>query len=108
MVRYRPYRRCTLRVEDRGTVRFAKVFADNRGQRIHAAGLALWALGRTGELPFAVPRPTTYSPRTRTAWQEEVAGEPAVADLYGAQGVGRGEEDGGGRRRADAVPTRSP
>jgi hypothetical protein len=87
VVRYRPYRRCTLRVEGRGTVRFAKVFADDRGQRIHAVGLAVWASGRRGELPFAVPRPTTYSARTRTAWQEEVAGEPAVAHLYGARGA---------------------
>jgi hypothetical protein len=87
VVRYRPYRRCTLRVEDEGTVRFAKVFADDRGRRIHDAGLALWASGRRGELPFAVPRPTSYSARTRTAWQEEVAGEPAVAHLYGARGA---------------------
>jgi hypothetical protein len=86
-VRYRPYRRCTLRVEERGSVRFAKLFPDARGERIHAAGLALWEAGRRGELPFAVPRPGAYSARTRTVWQQQVAGEPAVAQLHGPRGA---------------------
>ncbi|MGH2987516.1 MAG: phosphotransferase family protein [Solirubrobacterales bacterium] len=87
VVRYRPYRRCTLRIEERGRARFAKVFADRRGERIHAAGMALWAAVRRGELPFAVPRPGVYSPQTRTVWQQPLAGEPAIAQLYGARGA---------------------
>jgi hypothetical protein len=87
VVRYRPYRRCTLRVEARGRTRFAKVFADGRGEPIHAASVAVSAAEGRGELPFAVPRPGSYSPRTRTVWQERVAGEPAVARLYGPRGA---------------------
>ena len=86
VVRYRPFRRCTLRVKERGGTRFAKVFGDRRGERIHAAGRALWAASRRGELPFALPRPGTWSPRTRTVWQWEAAGEPAIEDLYGPRG----------------------
>jgi hypothetical protein len=103
VVRYRPYRRCTLRVEGRGRVRFAKVFPDGRGERIHAAGQALWAAARRGGLPFAVPRPGAYTPRTRTVWQELVAGEPAIAELYGA----RGAEMAGSMGAAAAALTRS-
>jgi hypothetical protein len=85
-IRYRPYRRCTLRVEEGGTVRFAKVFADDRGETVHAAGLAMWGTARRGELGFAVPRPAAYSPRIRTVWHEELVGEPARPHLYGAGG----------------------
>lgn len=87
VVRYRPYRRCTLRLEQRGRVRFAKVFPDRRGERIHAAGLALWAAALRGELPFTVPRPGAHSARYRTVWQEPLAGGPAIAQLYGARGA---------------------
>ena len=73
VVRYRPYRRCTLRITDREGVRFAKVFTDGRGDSIHAAGVALWTAHRRGELPFAVPRPGAYSARTRTVWQSVAA-----------------------------------
>jgi hypothetical protein len=86
VVRYRPYRRCTLRVSERGEVRFAKVFADGRGEEIHAAGVAVWEAARRGELPFAVPHPGTWSPATRALWQTAVAGEPAVDRLYGPGG----------------------
>jgi hypothetical protein len=87
VVRYRPYRRCTLRVRDGDGVRFAKVFPDGRGESVHAAGVALWAAHERGELPFAVPRPDAWSPRTRTVWQHAAAGEPAVPLLYGARGA---------------------
>ncbi len=86
VVRYRPYRRCTLRITDREGVRFVKVFADGRGDSIHAAGVALWTAHRRGELPFAVPRPGAYSARTRTVWQSVARGAPAVTHLYGGQG----------------------
>ena len=87
VVRYRPYRRCTVRVDGPGGPRFAKVFADERGRRIHAAGQAIWAAAERGELPFAVPRPAGWSPPTRAVWQGTVAGEPAIACLYGEGGA---------------------
>ncbi len=76
VVRYRPYRRCTVRFDGDG-VRYAKVFADRRAERIHAGGVDLWTAAERGELAFAVPRPDRYERRTRTVWQSSVSGQPA-------------------------------
>jgi hypothetical protein len=78
VVRYSPFRRCTLRVEQGGRMRFAKVFADARGERVHADGVELWRAEQRGELDFSVARPEGYSPSTRAVWQATVAGEPVA------------------------------
>jgi aminoglycoside phosphotransferase (APT) family kinase protein len=70
VVRYRPYRRCTVRF-DRS---YAKVFADRRGERIAAEGRMLCAAAERGELGFAVARPQRYDTASRTLWQSPVPG----------------------------------
>jgi len=87
VVRYRPYRRCTLRFDGADGVRYAKVFADRRAERIHAGGVDFWAAAERGELAFAVPRPYRYERRTRTVWQSSVSGQPAWLGLSGPGGM---------------------
>lgn len=77
VVRYRPYRRCTVRFEGG----YAKVFADRRGKRLVREGRCLWAAADGGTLAFAVPRPEWYDPADRTLWQSLVPGRPVGATL---------------------------
>jgi len=86
VVRYRPYRRCTIRFHGAGGVSYAKVFADRRGERIHTEAVDLWAAAERGELAFAVPRPRRYERRARTLWQSSVAGHPVRLGLSGPRG----------------------
>jgi Phosphotransferase enzyme family len=86
VIRYRPSRRCTVRVEG-SPPRYLKVFADERGARIHADAEALWQASLRGELRFAVARPIGFERDARAIWQEAVPGAP-LAD-------GIGETDGG-------------
>ena len=79
VVRYRPYRRCTVRFDGNGDSSYAKVFADRRGERMLGEGATLWAAAERGELAFAVPRPERYDPAGRTLWQSRVPGRPAGA-----------------------------
>ena len=87
VVRYRPYRRCTVRFDGADGASYAKVFADRRGERIHREGVELWTIAERGELAFAVPRPQRYEPRARTLWQSSVAGRPVRPRLTGIRGM---------------------
>jgi hypothetical protein len=73
VVRYRPGRRCTVRVHQ-SPPRYLKVFADERGARIHADAEALWQASGHGELGFAVARPIGFDRDSRAVWQEAVPG----------------------------------
>jgi hypothetical protein len=74
VVRYRPFRRCTLRVStDRGTL-FAKVYPDERGARIYAESLRLHAAVRRGDLAFRVARSHRWDPVRMTLWQQALGG----------------------------------
>jgi phosphotransferase family enzyme len=77
VVRYRPYRRCTVGF-DRV---YAKVFADRRGERMVDESGMLWAAAERGELDFTVPRPERYDPASRTLWQSRVPGRPVGSEL---------------------------
>jgi hypothetical protein len=87
VVRYRPYRRCTVRFDDEHRSVYAKVFADRRGRRIRDDGARLWAAAERGELRFAVPRPDRYDPVRRTLWQSSVAGRPLAEELKRERGT---------------------
>lgn len=76
VVRYRPHRRCTLRVEVRGRRLYAKVFPDARGRRIDAEARSLRAAADGGELGFGVARPCRFDAVTNAVWQHEVPGLP--------------------------------
>lgn len=98
IVRYRPGKRCTMRVGGRvghrsGAVSgpfnmpfYIKVFADRRGDGMFADGLALWQAAQSGSLGFDVARPLAADPDLRTYAQAEVAGRPVVDELYGPDG----------------------
>jgi hypothetical protein len=87
VVRYRPRLRCTLRVDAApGSASFAKVFADQSGAAVHAAGLSLWDAAARGELGFHVARPQRWDAATRCLWQGVAPGEPAQPHLLGAHG----------------------
>jgi hypothetical protein len=64
-LRYRPYHRCSTRVET-DISRFAKVFRDGRGTRLSDEGLVLWQAAASGLLSFAVPEPLGWDAATRT------------------------------------------
>jgi hypothetical protein len=86
VVRYNPYRRCTIRVDCDGRSRFVKVYADGRGERVHADGVELWRAERRGELGFAVARPERFDPTTRAVWQATIGGELITRRLYASGG----------------------
>jgi hypothetical protein len=76
VVRYHPGLRCTVRVNGNGSARFAKVYADGRGDRVQADGLALWRAASRGELAFEVAEPEGFDPKLGVVWQSAVEGEP--------------------------------
>lgn len=78
VVRYRPHKRCTLRLlpwQARGAA-YAKFFADNRGAALHQESAMLWEEARRGGLQFQVAKPLTWHAETRTLYQSAVAGNP--------------------------------
>lgn len=87
VVRYHPDRRCTLRFDDGEQVRFAKVYADDQGARVHDEGVALWRAAAQGGLGFRVARPLRWEPTTRSLWHERLPGTPLVAALFGTEGL---------------------
>jgi Phosphotransferase enzyme family len=87
VVRYRPYRRCTVRFDDAGGSIYAKVFAERRGCRLRDDGARLWAAAERGQLRFAVPRPERYDPAGRTLWQSCVPGRPVGEELKRGEGT---------------------
>lgn len=96
VLRYRPGRRCTLRMEDPegGHVRFAKVFQDDRGKSIHQESIALRLASCDGELDFDVAPPGHWDSETNTLWQGSVPGDPVVSRLFTHGGLGLAERMG--------------
>lgn len=86
ILRYRPYRRCTLLAEGAGGPAIVKAFADDRGARIHASGIALWQAAARGELEFLVAEPIRWDADTRCLHQRLVDGRPVADRLFGAGG----------------------
>lgn len=88
VVRYRPGKRCTLRVSrGGGQAVFAKVFSDERGAAIYSAGIMLWQARARGELAFEVAEPLGWDSARRTLWQGAVPGAPIAARLSDRSGV---------------------
>jgi hypothetical protein len=96
VVRYRPGKRCTLRVVRAGRARFAKVYAPGEGEAAHADARELWQAARRGELGFRVSRPERFDPGLEAVWHGGVSGGP-VRDRLRAGG---GEELAGRIGRA--------
>lgn len=88
VARYLPRRRCTLRFDaGRHHARYLKVYRDDRGNRAHEAGSALWQAAQDGQLAFEVPRPAGWDAATRTLYQDELPGKPVASALDGAGGA---------------------
>ncbi len=86
IVRYRPGKRCTFRVEQGTDTFFGKVFPDNSGARLHQEAEELWRAGTRGELGFAVAGPVRWDPDTRTLWQRSLGGTSIYPALAGPNG----------------------
>ncbi len=85
IIRYRPDRRCTLRVTGPDGARFVKVFRNDIGAQLHLGMQALYEI--RDELGFAVAPSLGWNPATRAATQAAVPGAPAIADLFGVDGL---------------------
>ncbi len=105
VLRYRPYKRCTIRFEsaDNDSGFFVKVFPDDRGNDLHKESLALWHAAQAGKLGFDVARPIKWEPVTRALWQGAVAGGPVIDKLRSPEGINLAWQIG----RAAASLTRS-
>jgi thiamine kinase-like enzyme len=94
LLRYRPRRRCTLRVTDDKGTHVVKVLADDRGQQFHRDAGALWDAAQRGELNFAVAEPSRWDHTTQSVWQGIVPGEPVAAALLAPGGASMAERIG--------------
>ncbi|MDH3459629.1 MAG: hypothetical protein OEM00_01360, partial [Burkholderiaceae bacterium] len=87
VIRYRPYRRCTLRTPSSGTAtRFIKVFADEQGASVHENTVAVWQARQRGELSFNVACPLGWEVQSRSLSLGLVPGEPILRELLSARG----------------------
>jgi Phosphotransferase enzyme family len=95
VLRYRPYRRCTLRVQvsDHAS-QIVKVFMDNQGATVNENTLATWQAKQRGELSFNVAMPLGWDAHSRTLSLGLVPGVPIVDALHGAQGAALSERMG--------------
>lgn len=86
IVRYRPEKRCTLRVDGAEGPQWVKVFTDDRGAAIHRATVALWGGAQRGELDVAVAPPVRFDADTRSVWQGHVEGAMITERLFSDDG----------------------
>jgi Phosphotransferase enzyme family len=81
VVRYRPGRRCTIKVDGPRGTRWLKVFADDRGAQLYSEQVAIAAERRRGALTFRVAEPLLLDADRRAIWLGDVAGSPVVHRL---------------------------
>jgi hypothetical protein len=86
VVRYHPGKRCTLRIVDGDRTVFAKVYATNRGARVHEDLVALWRARSQGQLQVSTAEPLSWDASARTLWQTALEGRPATEGLCGRHG----------------------
>ena len=85
VTRYRPEQRCILRYDiEYGAnkarcVLYAKVFADDNGERVFARMQCCYRVADA--LGVRIAKPLRYGAAVRTVWQEELRGEPLVVAL---------------------------
>lgn len=104
VLRYRPHKRCTIRLTEltpqaiandfTDASCFAKHFPDARGAAIHAEGAVLWQASQCGELDFAVAPPIRWDEEEQTLWQGVVPGQPIIERLLSAEGPALAERMG--------------
>jgi hypothetical protein len=94
IVRYRPARRCTIRVDGDGGTRFVKVHTSADVAALHRDAEMLWEAARDGRLGFAVAPPDRYDTELRALSQLAIEGEPLKPRLLTPEGVALGESLG--------------
>ncbi len=90
VVSYRPGRRCTIRFDDDGRSRVAKIYPRkflrrHRGEQLYTVGTALWRAARQGKLGFAVARTEAWDASTASLWQEKMDGVSVRPKLFGPE-----------------------
>jgi hypothetical protein len=90
VVRYRPARRCTIRVEEDRAVRYAKVQPSADLAALHRDAETLWAASQDGRLGFAVAPPGGVKEATQSLWQGAIDGLPLKPRLLAPDGVALG------------------
>jgi thiamine kinase-like enzyme len=93
LLRYRPHRRCTVRVDGTDDA-VVKVLADDRGQLFHRDAIEIFDAGRRGELEFSVAEPIRWDRATNSVWQGIVPGIEIEASLLGPDGAAMAERLG--------------
>jgi len=91
IVRYRPGRRCTIRVDGDGGTRYVKVQPSADVAALHRDAEMLWEAAQDGRLGFAVAPPDRYDAELHTLSQHAIEGEPLKARLLSPEGVALGE-----------------
>ena len=91
ILRYRPLRRCTIRVQEGDRFHIAKIYPHwferkNRGQQLVAQGQALCRSVHQADLSFSVARPERWDSEKRTLWQEYVDGNSVWPSLSAQNG----------------------
>ena len=88
VLRYRPGRRCTLKVGATAhhPPRIAKLFHDARGAEIDYWTRRVYGAAGDGWLPFRVPEPLGWDADDRVLWQELLPGGRILPILLGSAG----------------------
>ena len=104
VVRYRPGKRCTLRMRNEaGALIYAKVVRENgnRLDRIQHEAFATW---RAGHLPFRVARPLAFLPGDGVSWHQGLPGVRVLPLLLSANGAGLARQIGAALSELHASP----
>jgi aminoglycoside phosphotransferase (APT) family kinase protein len=86
LLRYRPHRRCTLKITERERSYIVKVLPDDRGEQFHRDALELWGAAQRGALDFDVAEPIRWDSATMSTWQGIVPGAPLAPALLRSGG----------------------
>ncbi len=81
LVRYRPHKRCTFRLQQYGKPIYAKVFPNELGKDLYLHSLQLWHRAKEARLLFRVARPLEWAPETLTFYQAAIPGRPVYEQL---------------------------
>ena len=87
VLRYRPYRRCTLRVQKNGAAPFfVKVYGDDLGASVYQTAVAIWEAKIRGDYSFNVAPPLRWDAQARSVLLGQVPGEPILPQLLSVDG----------------------
>ncbi|RMD95176.1 MAG: aminoglycoside phosphotransferase family protein [Calditrichaeota bacterium] len=74
-ISYVPVRHCALKITRNNHRVFAKIYADNRGQRVYNIMQKFWQYQKSRRVRFGVTRPLAFDEKRKVLWQQWVAGQ---------------------------------